>query len=516
MKNVFRLGFVLLLLALAAAAQVGGTWSNLSAASPFTGGGDTALVLTDGTVLVHDYLTVDWFLLSPDNKGNYMTGTWSKALPLPAGYAPLYFASAVLANGQVIVEGGEYNAMDMNIAFPNRGTMVWTTRGALYDPVTQTWAAVAAPKGWGDANNQNGTGDAQSVVLADGRFMLAEAIHQAGGSKRAAFYTPAKNPPWKPSTSKGKFDFNDEENWNLIPGGKVLTVDAYTERALAGRNSELYNPATDSWASAGDTKVCIADVCDPDRPTHEVGPAVLRPDGTIIQFGSTSQGFNNVYDTNAPGWKNHDAAWDFPSGLDVQDGPAALLPCGNVLVQASDGLFGNQGSTFFEFDGTATTQITNPPANAANVQSYQGRMVVLPNGQILYSDGTATLQLYTANPACGPDAGSAPTITNFPPVISAGNVYQISGTLFNGKSQGASYGNDAQSATNYPLVRLINFGSGDVTYCRTFGHSSMGVATGNLIVTTNFECPNTIEPGLNTLYVVANGIAGGGVQVEVR
>jgi hypothetical protein len=326
---------------------------------------------------------------------------------------------------------------------------------------------------------------------------------------------------WRPAdNNKTKFDLNFEENWNLLSDGTVLTVDAYVDKVvfLPPNNSERYDPAKDMWTSAGNTQVKLPDSFTTSN-TSEVGPAVLRPDGTVIAFGAIKD--NAVYKTSTGTWM---AGPPFPMvagmQLNVQDGPASLLPCGNVLVMASPGQ--NAPSTFFEFDGNNLNKVTQPQSNQKNVGSYEGRMVILPTGQVLYSDGSKTMSVYTADPvACPPDPGSAPTITNSPAIIVRGNnkTYQVSGTQFNGKSQGASYGNDAQSATNYPLVQLYNPITGDLFYCRTHDHNSMGVpsmgvATGNLIVTTNFECPNG-DVGLNLLYVVANGIASQGVAVLV-
>jgi hypothetical protein len=86
---------------------------------------------------------------------------------------------------------------------------------------------------------------------------------------------------------------------------------------------------------------------------------------------------------------------------------------------------------------------------------------------------------------------------------------------FNGLSQGAAYGDDAQMATNYPLVRITNSGTGNVVYCRTHGHSTMAVATGNRVVSTNFDVPSGIGTGASTLVVVANGIPSPGVSVTI-
>jgi hypothetical protein len=70
-------------------------------------------------------------------------------------------------------------------------------------------------------------------------------------------------------------------------------------------------------------------------------------------------------------------------------------------------------------------------------------------------------------------------------------------------------------ASNYPLVRITNSGTGNVVYCKTHGHSTMAVATGNRIVSTNFDVPSGIGTGASTIVVVANGIPSSGVSVTV-
>ena len=94
--------------------------------------------------------------------------------------------------------------------------------------------------------------------------------------------------------------------------------------------------------------------------------------------------------------------------------------------------------------------------------------------------------------------------------------YLITGTQFNGLTQGAAYGDDFQDATNYPLVRIVNNATGHVSYCRTHDHSTMGVATGRTQVSTRFDVPSDVEPGASRLYVVANGIPSGPVSVIVQ
>src|SRR5580693_6643144 len=147
-----KLCIALTLFASLASAQ---TWQPLTNQPTFFA--SSALLLTDGTVMVQASEGRAWWRLTPDATGNYVNGTWSKLAPLPSGYSPLYYAGAVLPSGQVVINGGEYNG---------GSTPVETTLGAIYNPVTNTWKTLAGPSGWTQI------GDAQSVVLSNGSYML--------------------------------------------------------------------------------------------------------------------------------------------------------------------------------------------------------------------------------------------------------------------------------------------------------------------------------------------------------
>ncbi len=93
-------------------------WTKLNNAPPVSVG--AMLLLTDGRVLVmksqtavargcagSDYTA--WYFLTPDINGSYVNGTWSQKLrACRSDYGPLYFGSAVLPDGNVVVDGGEY------------------------------------------------------------------------------------------------------------------------------------------------------------------------------------------------------------------------------------------------------------------------------------------------------------------------------------------------------------------------------------------------------------------------
>jgi hypothetical protein len=62
-------------------------------------------------------------------------------------------------------------------------------------------------------------------------------------------------------------------------------------------------------------------------------------------------------------------------------------------------------------------------------------------------------------------------------------------------------------------VRITNIATGHVAYSRTHDHSSMGVATGSTIVSTQFKVSPDTETGVSSLVVLANGI--GSVPVSL-
>lgn len=400
------------------------------------------LLQTNGTVMVQQYQTGKWWRLTPDKTGSYIDGTWTQMGSLPAGYTPEYYGSAVLPDGRVIIMGGEYNG----VGGPP------SNQGAIYNPVTNTWATVNPPSGW------TGTGDAETVVLANGKLMLAQALQKIGssiycGGSKAALLN-ASTLTWT-ATGTGKNPTDgcpyDEQGWTLLPDGQVLTVDTW--RTTPSKNTEVYTPLTGAWTSAGDTPAVLGV-----GANGEMGPALLRPNGTVFATGAS--GKNAVFNTATKAWS---AAPSFPviGGLqyDVADGPSAVLPDGDVLTGSSPG-YGNTPEHFYDFNGSTLSQVADPPL-AASLSSYFTYMVVLPTGQILCRQGGA-LEIYTGGGS--PLAAWRPTVTSVPTSLAPGGTYTVSGRQLNGLTQGSAYGDDYQSTTNYPLVRITNTATHHVFY----------------------------------------------------
>jgi hypothetical protein len=493
----------------------------VNAASPWTpltnqpsfllDGAANPILLTDGTVLVQDAGFPDWWKLTPDKYGNYVNGTWTQVASLPATYSPLYHSSAVLPDGRLIIEGGEYLlSADQTTLVPS-----WTAQGAIYDPLANTWTPVQPPPfftGFGPFPQT--IGDAQNVVLADGTYMQANCC-----TKQAALLD-SRTLTWTP-TGGGKFDDYDEEGWTLLPNSKVLTVDAYVGAYNpAGKGTEIYNPKTGAWKPGESTGVQLWDSsasCGGEQvASFELGPGVLRQDGTVFYTGSNqcAAGHTAIYNSSTGKWK---AGPDFPDGLNIADGPAALEPNGKVLMMASPG-FGPPPAVFLEWDGKDLTEIPGTP-NAPIDASFFGNMLVLPTGQILLTDFSNDIEIFTPKATHAQESEEEskqqPFVLLTPTILSRGNSYRIFGFGFNGVSQGAAYGDDVQAATNYPLVRITNLKTGHVFYSRTHDHSSMAVAS-DYLVSTHYDVPTRQETGPSKLEVVANGVPSAPVFVLVR
>jgi hypothetical protein len=443
-------------------------------------GAIVGFLMTDGTVMYQGNGYSDWWRLTPDKFGSYVNGTWKQLASLPSGYAPLYFAASVLADGRLIIEGGEYNF----------GIFAFTNMGAVYDPAKDTWTMQKPPKGWGFI------GDSPSTVLPNGHFLIGSKF-----DKRDAELDPATL-TWTEVSSTGKRDRNAEEGWTLMPDGSVLTYDV-----TKAPHSEKYDSTQQEWISLGSTIVdlhspygsgCIPygkNLCY--YPPGEVGPGMLQPDGTMFATGSGSNGGSGpghtaVYHPTTGKWT---VGPDFPNNDNAGDSYAVLLPNGHPLVVGVSG-------TSYEFDGKHLTP--------SLYLGYFSHLLDLPNGQVIVGGGEVLI------PAGKPNPAWAPSVTQYPHTVTRGSTYKISGKQFNGLSQAQAFGDELTSVTNYPLVRITNKTSGHVFYAKTHDHSTMGVATGNTIVSTNFDVPSGMETGASTLEVVANGIPSKKVSITVN
>jgi Bacterial pre-peptidase C-terminal domain/Dockerin type I domain len=470
------------------------TWTPLTHLAP--DGAGEMMLLTDGRVMMQGAATSKaWYALTPSSAGSYISGTWSTLAPM--GLERLYFGSNVLPNGNVFLVGGEYSGPS--------GAQNFTNTGETYDSTANTWAPTAT---FPLAN----FGDDPTVLLANGSILAGNI-----SGPETYFYNPTTN-AWSQAGTKLRGDASDEETWVKLPDGSILSYDIFASISTGVSTAQRYIPSQNTWVDAGTITDGSGQPLFLSSPSigYELGPALLLPDGRVFQIGGT--GATALYTPSTNSWS---AGPSIPNAFIAADAPAAILPNGHVVLAAAP--FGTDGSgnfdfppptELYDFDPIANTisQLSLPAAltSALNgIPSYLTRMLMLPSGDLLL--GTSSNQLWEYTPDGGPSASWTPTISST--VLNPDGSYTLTGTQLNGLSEGSSYGDDAESSSNYPIVQLTS-SSGAVTYARTFNWTSQ-VATGSTPVTTQFSFASVPAPGVYSLRAIANGIASTPVNLTV-
>jgi hypothetical protein len=483
------------------ATSAAGQWQLLSAARlPFYP--QAVMVLTDGSVMLQEVTSDQWWRLRPDASGSYFDGTYEKTPPMPNGYAPTYPCRAILPDGRMLIEGGEYQG---TIPVP-----VESNQGAVYDPVTNSWASVTPPPG------ATQIGDRACTVMPNGKLLLASR------SGATMYELDPASMTWTVLTPSGKLNnSNTEENWTLLPDGTILTVDVRQQGSAERYIPPWLSGSTDGeWISAGTLPTPLS-------ISTEMGPGILRPDGTVFQAGANGQ--NAVYHPPATlfGTGSWEAADPFiaPSGqiFGMADGTASVLPDGHVITIASPGVF-QRPSMEFSVLGTHTAPLDSQLPDSANSQisSYSPDSVLLPTGQVLVTliggGEEPLIPPYVFTPMGAADPSWRPKIMTHDDrqqPVTRGETITLTGTQLSGLSQGSNYGDDGDSATNFPLVRIVNSDTHRVEYARTFGFSEQ-VAAGKTPLSTQVALPADLDRGSAKLFVVANGIASPPLSVLVQ
>jgi hypothetical protein len=460
-----------------------GSWIPLSKTAGATGG--HMLLLSDGTVMVQNATGSNWFQLMPDSTGGYTNGNWRTNLS-PMSTSRQFYSSVILPDGRVFVAGGEHH------------NPLETNNGEIYNPLNDHWTTTASVP-------TVDFRDSESEVLSNGNVLIHPVRIGTNAPRVTLIYNPtldswAPNPP---SSLVGQ----GEASWVKLPDDSILTIEA--------RTSERYIPSLNQW---------VADAAVPVNTysNSEIGAGFLLPDGRAFFLGGS--GKTAIYTPSPLGGTNK-GMWaqgtNIPDGRVTSDIPAAMMANGKILcaVGSSSPNGGSPAPTwFYEYDYavapsnafTLTSSPGNPTVGSSYPTSgYNLSLLDLPDGTILFSDAAGPTdpygQLYVYKPGTPPLAAGKPAISSITANI-AGVSYHLTGTLFNGISEGAAFGDDAQMASNYPLVRFTD-GLGNVYYGRTYNWSSTGVMTGSTPVTTEFTVPGNVPAGNYSLAVVANGIA---------
>ena len=450
-----------------------GTWTPLTNISPDANGGG-CILLSDGTVMCKaggNNATATYYRLTPDSLGSYANGTWSNMTPM--NFTRMFNSIQVLKDGRVYIAGGEYGTGHTNSEVYNPVTGIWTNT-----PINETIS------------------DANSEMLPDGRVLQAEVDQSYPTTTR--IYNPATNSYINgPNTIGGQ----NESMWLKLPDSTILFVDE------GSQTSERYFPTTNTWVADANVPVALYD------GQLETGPALRLPDGRGLFIGATSN--TAIY---TPSGNSNPGTWatgpTIPNGLGASDATAAIGVDGKVVLCANASGTFNAPTYFFVFDYTnnSLTAINAPGGGASeNIPCYYTGMLALPNGQILYGD-MSSAQYYVYTPAGAQLSIGKPTIAQITPITC--DTFKITGTLFNGISEGAAYGDDWQMETNYPVIRMRS-ATGRIYYCKSFNWNSTGVARGNHPDTAYFVLPSGLPNGTYSVVLTSNGFASDSVQLTI-
>ena len=471
-RSVFSLSFIFLFFFSQATAQ--GTWVPLTNTAPHYNEG-VMLLLTDGTVLCKTssggtgYGTT-WDRLTPDSHGSYVNGTWSTIAPMHD--ERLYFSTQVLLDGRVYVAGGEYGSGG--------------PKSEVWDPKTNVWTQCP------QIVTGHAISDANSELLPTGNVL--QAVVDTGGTRLNYIYNPTTN---SYSHTGSCLRGNNEAVWVKLPDNSIIFLDNYSV------TSERYIPASGTWINDASAPVELFDPYG-----SEAGAGFLLPNGKVYFIGSTptSAYYTPTGTTTAGSWIAGPA---LPNGWGAPDAASSIMPDGKILMALSptptSGDHFPDSTAFFQFDYTTNTYTAlSAPGVAGDTvsgPSYITNMLSLPDGTILYTRQGHD-QYFEYVPDSGPLAAGKPAISNI--ITNTCSNYTITGTLFNGISEGAAYGDDWQMSTNYPIVRLSS--GSNVYYATTSSWNRPGaVMTGAALDTAKFDLPAGLPAGTYSVQVVADG-----------
>ena len=455
-----------------------GSWTALTHNAPH-GNAGVMLLLTDGSVIaVTDSLAPGagnyWDKLTPDNTGSYVNGTWTTIAPMH--YSRYAFSTQVLQDGRVYIAGAEVGTGAAN--------------AEMYNPVTNTWTTIVNPQNLRFE-------EANSMLLPNGK--LLQAITNWDYPTSCYIFDPLTE----------TFSLSDsshlgstvEASWVLLPDNSILMVD------YASTITERFIPSLNIWKADAP----VPANADFYGNSVEMGAGFMLPDGRAFILGAS--GHTAFY---TPSGDTANGTWtvgpDIPDTLGTLDAPASMMINGKILFAASPLPFPqnnyypfNPPTYFFEFDYLTNTFSKTTVAgglDSLNQASEISHLINLPDGTVLYSqDSSAAYYVYT--PTGTPVVSGKPSINSI--IQNNCNSFSLTGTLFNGISQGAAFGDDWQMATNYPIVRLST--NNNVYYARTFNWNRTGIQTGTLPDTTLFSLPANVPSGTYSLAVIANGIS---------
>ncbi len=306
----------------------------------------TATLLPDGRVLVAGGIT-DTDAPAGAERYDSETGTFAPTGPM---HTPRHGHTAtLLADGRVLLTGG-YDAEGAYLA-----------SAELYDPETSTFTPAGAM--------EHARAGHVAVRLNDDRVLLAGGVG-AGWTflSSAEVYDPASGT----FTTTGAMNAARESHAAVrLDDGRVLVVGGHRGRRATIHlytSAELYDPATGTFAAAGDMTVR--------RHKHD---AVRLPDGRVLITGGTDERDNRGRYTSTERYDPRTGTYSEGTTMHLprykHQGTSVVLPDGRVLLAG----------------GAPQAEVYDPKTDAFALVDGTARMVGQFSAAVLLTDGRALI-----------------------------------------------------------------------------------------------------------------------------
>ncbi len=400
----------------------------------------------------------------------------------------------------------------------------------IYDVTANSWSQTGS-KVYSDQSDEEGW-----AKLPDGSVLNYDLFHsKSTGGSYAEKYDPATGMWTSVSPSDGTATgFIPQLSSNSLGSELGPALRLQDGRVLiigATQHTALYNPTTNNWAAGPDIMGTLTNSqgavtapfgCD-DAPAAELpnGHVIFAADAGAAQFTTTGDlTSGSMVIVNLATVAGVQVGWTvsgtgIPSGATVSSVDSAsqvtISAAATATRTASSVKFGGTfaGPTqMFDFNPATNTITPLTPPTGANLGGgvYPKRMLTLPTGQVLFSDATRQVYIYTPDGAAAPQY--RPVINSI--VYNGGGNFTLTGKQLNGQSAGAAYGDDDQMDTNYPIVRFTaTDGSGSVYYGKTTNWSSLAVGGG---LTATQTVTVTLNPAMTTPGNYAMVVGGAGIS----
>ncbi len=402
----------------------------------------------------------------------------------------------------------------------------------IYNVPSNSWSP-SGTKAYPDSSDEEGwTRTSEGTIV---NYDLFQSV--ATNGSYAEKYNP-KTGTWRsisPSdgTAEGTIPQLSSVNLGYELGPSLRLQDGRVFEIGATQHTALYNPVWNTWEAGPDISGTLNGIASPFGADD--APGAILPNGHVIfaadagasqvtSSGNTTAGspvitgipstaiFQLFWSVSGPGIPGgaYIASVDSASQVTISS-PATATTSGDTVTWG--GTFSNP-TELFEFDPLRNSihQITSalPDANLPFEGSYPTRMLILPTGQLLFSDSSSQLWVYTSEDV--PDPFLRPFVTHVNYL--GGGKFRLSGLQLDGQSSGAAYGDDDQMDSNYPIIRMVD-SHGNVLYARTSNWSKIAVGEDGS-ETVDFTPNPEVTPGNYWLIVSGAGISSFPFPIEIK